>query len=304
MVGVRRSLQVLAIVGWLVACTDAGPQISGITVGATSGSDPTVTATDPDSATQDTTLDVVISGSNFDPGSGAQWAIAGVPSAKVRTNATRFVSSKRLIANITIAVDADTGAYDVIVITSTGKKGIGTELFVIRAKQLVQFSPALSLFSSGVPDYGAPSQPVNGTNTRNGINVVTSPFDLTLDFVDEIASGELATKCQGGTFDFLRLLQEQPQPLHGLLGITVDKKQFRGTGESSTGVVVNFTVIVGGEEFFVTTGRGVSRLVEEASQTIVAKTGGFVRINKVVNNQIVATNLCNDIVDYEFTASK
>jgi hypothetical protein len=93
-----------------------------------------VTATDPDTATQDTTLDVVVTGSNFDPGSAAQWAIAGVPSSRVRTNATQFVNSKRLIANITIAADADPVLYDVIVTTATGKKGIGTELFAIQVK--------------------------------------------------------------------------------------------------------------------------------------------------------------------------
>lgn len=135
MTGVRRSLRLLAIVALLTGCHDAGPKITGITAGASGGGDPTVTATDPDSATQDTTLDVVVTGSNFDPGSAAQWAINGVPSAKVRTNSTRFVNSRRLIANITIAVDAETVLYDVIVTTTTGKKGIGTELFAVKRKQ-------------------------------------------------------------------------------------------------------------------------------------------------------------------------
>ena len=85
MVGVRRSLQLAVTLGSLVACTDAGPKISGITAGtAASGGDPTVTATEPDSATQDTTLDVVVTGSSFDAGSVAEWAIDGVPSLKVQ----------------------------------------------------------------------------------------------------------------------------------------------------------------------------------------------------------------------------
>ena len=115
-------------------CSDQSPTTPWIAAGAGGGGDPTVTATDPDSATQDTTLDVVITGSNFDPGSAAQWAIDGVPSPKVHTNSTRFVTSKRLVANITIALDADTVLYDVLVTTPSGKKGIGTELFRVRQK--------------------------------------------------------------------------------------------------------------------------------------------------------------------------
>jgi TolB protein len=95
---------------------------------------PTVSSTNPSEAPQDTTLDVRVLGSGFDQGSRAEWALAGVPSPKVITNSTRFVSSKELIANIRIALDADTVLYDVLVTTSRGKKGIGTELFRVRPK--------------------------------------------------------------------------------------------------------------------------------------------------------------------------
>jgi hypothetical protein len=133
----RRSIVVLVggVAFSMVSCVDREATFPSIRAAAGLGSGGvTVTATDPDSATQDTTLDVVVSGSGFDQGSQAQWAIAGVPSAKVQTNATQFVSSKRLVANITIAIDADTGRYDVIVTASTGKKGIGSELFAIKTK--------------------------------------------------------------------------------------------------------------------------------------------------------------------------
>ena len=122
-------------VGMSTACSDRQPTLPAIRAAAGGGNGGvTVTATDPDSATQDTTLDVVVSGSGFDQGSQAQWAIAGVPSTKIRTNSMRFVTSKKLIANITIAIDADTGLYDVMVTASTGKKGIGSELFRVRPK--------------------------------------------------------------------------------------------------------------------------------------------------------------------------
>jgi hypothetical protein len=130
----RLGLAVVPLVAAL-ACSDQQPTLPDIRAAAGGGSGGvSVTATVPDSATQDTTLDVVVSGSGFDQGSQAQWAIAGVPSAKVHTNSTQFVTSKKLIANITIAIDADTGLYDVMVTASTGKKGIGSELFAIRQK--------------------------------------------------------------------------------------------------------------------------------------------------------------------------
>lgn len=145
---------------WLImvaACVDRAPTNLTVEAAAASG-DVSVTATAPDSARQDTTLDVVITGSNFSAGAVAQWAISGVPSSKVHTNSTRFVSSKRLVANITIAADADTGRYDVIVTLTTGKKGIGTELFAVKANNrpvtyaarvLIPDAPTNALVSDG-----------------------------------------------------------------------------------------------------------------------------------------------------------
>jgi probable HAF family extracellular repeat protein len=102
----------------------------------TGGNGPTVKAAIPDSATVDTTLNVRVLGSGFDQGSRANWAFKGVPSAKVVTNSTQFVSSTELVANITIARDATVGSYDVIVTTSSGKGGIGTELFAVTMKTI------------------------------------------------------------------------------------------------------------------------------------------------------------------------
>jgi probable HAF family extracellular repeat protein len=132
----------LLLVGFLAlsACTDrtpAGPSPSGAALARpTGGNGPTVKAAVPDSATVDTTLNVRVLGSGFDQGSRANWALKGVPSAKVVTNSTQFVSSTELVANITIARDANVGSYDVIVTTSSGKGGIGTELFAITLKAI------------------------------------------------------------------------------------------------------------------------------------------------------------------------
>lgn len=135
-----RAVTLTAIVAsaWLLACGDREPSTTGPDApllaqgGGTSG--PTVKDVQPDSAAQDTTLDIVVSGSGYDQGSQVTLALQGVPSEEVRTNATAFVNSRKLIANITIAADADTGAYDVAVTTLDGRRGIGIEMFTVHGK--------------------------------------------------------------------------------------------------------------------------------------------------------------------------
>jgi hypothetical protein len=100
-----------------------------------SSGDPIVSSTEPASAPQDTTLDVTVTGSNFDAGSRVDLAIDEVTTDKVRTNSTTFVTPKKLIANITIAPDAIPDRYDVIVTTSKGKRGIGIERFEVTLRQ-------------------------------------------------------------------------------------------------------------------------------------------------------------------------
>jgi hypothetical protein len=126
---------IASLVFGLVACS--GPEPTLPTVAASSGGGSgtvTVTAANPDSAAQDTTLDVHVLGGGFDRGSNAQWAQSGVISPNVKTNSTQFVSSGELVANITIAMSATTGSYDIVVTTSKGKKGIGSELFTIKKR--------------------------------------------------------------------------------------------------------------------------------------------------------------------------
>ena len=129
-------LLILGLVAFSGCMDRAGPTAPLATgdAAARSGGGPTVKSTSPDTATVDSTLDVHVFGSGFDVGSRAQWALNGVPSANVVTNSTVFVSSTELVANITIAKDATLASYDVMVTTSSGKGGIGTECFVIMAK--------------------------------------------------------------------------------------------------------------------------------------------------------------------------
>ena len=109
----------------------SGPDSPHVQLGRTAASGPAVTAAEPNVATQNTTLDVRVFGSGFDNGSAVSFAIRGVPSTKVVATTTSFVSSTELVAKVSVAADADTVSYDVVVLTSTGKKGIGSEMFLI-----------------------------------------------------------------------------------------------------------------------------------------------------------------------------
>ncbi len=149
----HRGLAVGCVIGaavWLSACSSdraTSPPAGMQAARASSTSDPTVESVNPNNAQQDTTLDVTVSGSNYDRGSNVDLALNGVVSPKVRTNATTYVNPKKLIANITIAADADTGLYDVVVTTSDGRKGIGIEMFTVRARDTGPYKqyPAISI---------------------------------------------------------------------------------------------------------------------------------------------------------------
>jgi uncharacterized membrane protein len=117
----------------LLSCTEHAPLSpeGEQPAAASGGTGPTVRSTVPSSGPRDTTLDILVRGSGFDRESRAVWALDGVPAAKVTTNTMTFLSSRELIANITIEDDADLALYDVEVLAAGGKKGIGIEIFEI-----------------------------------------------------------------------------------------------------------------------------------------------------------------------------
>ena len=116
--------------------TPTDPTVTGIALkpGGGGGKGPKVESTDPTSAPQETTLNVQVFGSSFDDGSEVTFTIDGTPSDLVRTDTTKFVSDKELIASITIDLNAITDLYDVEVLSSRGRKGIGADLFSVTKK--------------------------------------------------------------------------------------------------------------------------------------------------------------------------
>lgn len=136
----RTYLVALGIAAAALACAEdtvIGPDLATVQAARVSSSDPTVTKTDPDTGFRNTTIEVRVFGSGFDQGSKAVWALDGdtaFAKTHVKTNSTKYVSSKELRANISIGSDAPIDSYDVVVLTTNGKKGIGIELFVVSYK--------------------------------------------------------------------------------------------------------------------------------------------------------------------------
>lgn len=131
----RPRIAVLALVGLLVwGCAGEPSTAPDLARGTGGGMGPAVKSTNPSFAPQGTTLSVRVLGSGFDQGSRAVWALnrdTTFTTTKIRTNSTTFVSSTELVANITIEGDASLDLYDVVVVTTSGKKGIGIELFEV-----------------------------------------------------------------------------------------------------------------------------------------------------------------------------
>ena len=131
-------ITVMAMLG-MTGCQDQAPTdptVTGIALkpGGGGGKGPKVESTVPTQAPQDTTLDVQVFGSSFDDGSSVTLTIDGTPSGLVETNSTTFVSDKELMANITIDLIAIEDLYDVEVLSSRGRKGIGADLFSVTKK--------------------------------------------------------------------------------------------------------------------------------------------------------------------------
>jgi hypothetical protein len=154
------SVLILALALSLAGCSDATstPETPfGPSFARPGSSDPTVATVEPSSAPQDTTLDVIVNGTGFDNGSVVTMLLEGEATAKVVTNHTLFVNNKKLVANITIAADADVAFYDVEVLTFGGKRGVGTEKFEVQLKGNTDTDSRAIFAFYGTTAYGAAS---------------------------------------------------------------------------------------------------------------------------------------------------
>lgn len=123
------SLLPLAIFTW--SCGDVKePTAPSVVMARGASSGPTVSSVVPDSSARATRLDVTVNGSGFGQTAAVTFERSGVPASGITVNSTTYVTSRKLIANVTIAAEADIGKYDVAV-TDGGRKGIGVELFTV-----------------------------------------------------------------------------------------------------------------------------------------------------------------------------
>lgn len=95
-----------------------------------------VTAANPSSATQGTiSLEVVVTGSGFDPTAKAQYFVSGTtnPGGIIVKN-TVFRNSRELVTTIDVTDTAVLAYFDIQVTLDSGRKGKGTTLFSVKAK--------------------------------------------------------------------------------------------------------------------------------------------------------------------------
>lgn len=100
---------------------------------ASGGGGPKVDAVDPPFGRQgETAKEVAITGSGFGDDAVVAWERDGVIEDRIQVRSTEVKSSTEILVTIDIAPDTDLDLYDVSV-TSTRKKGIGTEMFEVTA---------------------------------------------------------------------------------------------------------------------------------------------------------------------------
>jgi len=95
-----------------------------------------VTAANPSSAYQGTiALDVVVSGSGFNPSAKVQYFVSGTTNpGGITVRNVRFNSSSELVTTIDVADTADLASFDIVVTLDSGRKGKGTTLFTVKQK--------------------------------------------------------------------------------------------------------------------------------------------------------------------------
>lgn len=120
---------------------------------AGNGGGPKVDAVDPPFGRQgDTAKEVAITGSGFGDDAVVAWERDGVVEERIRVRSTEVRSSTEILVTIDIDQDADLDLYDISV-TSSRKKGIGTELFEVTAAISIGTLGGATL-SRGVNDGG------------------------------------------------------------------------------------------------------------------------------------------------------
>ena len=145
-VRLRTSGLLLAGVGLLAAAVGCGRDpvvapaarsVAPTPAAARSSTALAVSSASPAFGDQGATVDVHLFGSGFAPGAQATWLLNGVADNHVHTNSTTYISASELVANITIAGDAQLAFWDVQVSLSSGKNGVGSDCFEVTSAEVL-----------------------------------------------------------------------------------------------------------------------------------------------------------------------
>ena len=148
-----------------------------------------VTSTSPDAVPQGTIdLNVTINGKGFEKGATAKWFVTGTTNpGGVTVNSTTFNSSTQLTANLTVAIDATLGGYDVVITFARARTGVGTDASTITPK-----GTPIGCVTNGTPTGATlvttlnPVQPDGAaliTTLKLGNGIRVRPLDLNHDGV-------------------------------------------------------------------------------------------------------------------------
>lgn len=164
-----------------------------------------VNSTNPASAPQGTVnLNVTISGSGFKKGATAAWYVTGTTNpGGVTVNSTTFNGSSSLTANITVATNAVTSGFDVVVQNTDGRTGKGTDAFTVTSK-----GTPIGCWTTGTPS-GFTLQAVLNPVQSNGAALITTlilgnairvrPLDLNRDGIVDIFVAFVTSGSQNGS---------------------------------------------------------------------------------------------------------
>jgi hypothetical protein len=163
------------------------------TSGGTPGVTPTVTSVAPPNANQGQTLNLTITGMNFQPGAQVSFTPGGIV-----VNSVNVVSATQIQANISVSSSAAAGDRDVTVVNPGGASDTLASAFLIIAPPIVNVvTPA-----SGNVGQMILAVEINGANFQSGATVDFGPgitvspplfVDPTTLFVDITISGAAAT---------------------------------------------------------------------------------------------------------------
>ncbi len=163
-----------------------------------------VLSADPPSTEQGAiNLNVLIKGKGFKKGAKATFLVTGTnDNGGVQVNATNFVSTTSLTANINVSDAAVLSKYDIQVMNTDGRGGKGTELFSVTSKQtscnVTEQFPTDGYCFSGVP--GSPG--CLDTTFGNGTGRVMAPPNSSVEGIALQSVGtELRVVTTGNTLN-------------------------------------------------------------------------------------------------------